>query len=60
MAGFKKVAIPQNDGSAKRQPRFRAISTDEVIDGESIGLLGCNRPQGLQHGGFGMVEVRKA
>ena len=43
----------------ERQSRLRAIPANEFVNGVPITPLRLRRPQTVQHGSLGVVEVRK-
>jgi hypothetical protein len=52
-------SVSRNDSLVERQPRFRTVPGDEIIDGTPIAPLGFRRPETDQHSRLGMLQVGK-
>jgi hypothetical protein len=52
MAGFEMNPVTQDDSSAEREPRFRAVPLHEFINSVSVSSLGISGGQAVQNGGF--------
>jgi hypothetical protein len=60
IARFQMNSVPQHNSAIEREPRFRTVPFNEFVDGVPVTALRFRRSKAADHGGLGLIEIRKA